>query len=522
MSIDTDVNNYTPGELTAILGLSYPATQESITEKSDSYIEKYKSKKNKSMATFFEEIKKTLLEETNEIGQNETTSTTTFQVPVKKDVLNPLLENVTTRVLNIDSQYRDDTFENSLQQSSSAYDNNEYSSTFFNANLCEPLYNVLSITLDNVILPKSWYAIDSIYNNNFFWITNNNVDFLIIIEPGNYTPPEFVIAMNTALTSANFSNATNTFCSYNSNNSKFTFQFKESKDPNGKEIIFIKEDVNLGVDLNNEESLLIALETYAYFTFFDIGNVKMYNYISMYGDKGLIKLLNLCVLPSSTIDGTLGWIMGFRLPYTFMHETNTGSVPINLNGTTYFLLVLQDYQTNRISNDIVTIVNKLDSHIALPSYINASLLYRCVKIKSNISSSAQVNEKTIDDLLFNNSTLSNFNLQQYIPSAPRILTQTQLYTTNEIIKNNRKKSINYKSSAPTTNDVLALIPVNTQGIRSENVFIQDKIRSNKRIFFGPVNIDRFTIRLINDKGKLVNLNGSDWSFTLKVEVLYQL
>jgi len=520
MSIDTNVDNYSYEELTSILGLSYPANEASITEKSKMYIEKYKSKKNPEMVTFFENIQTALLEEVDDTQvQKETASNNVYNVPVKKDVLNPLLENVTQRIVNIDSQYRNDTFENSLQQNSNAYDNNEYSSTFFNANLCEQLYNVLSITVDNVIIPKSWYAIDSFYNNNYFWITNNNVDFLIIIESGNYTPSEFVIAMNDALTAAQFKNTTQVFCSYNTNNNKFTFLFDGATDPNGALITMIPSDVNLGTDLNNEEALMLALETYAYFTFYDIGNVKMYKYLS---ENHPIKELNLCVLQNSTIDGTLGWIMGFRLPYTFMHKKNTASVPINLNGTTYFLLVLQDYQTNRLNNDIITIVNKLDSQIALPSYINASLLYRCIKMKSNISNSGQVNEKTVDDLLYNNSTLSNINLQQYVPSAPRILTQTQLYTTNEIIKNNRKKSINYKSSAPTTNDVLALIPINTQGVRSENVFIQDKIRTNKRIFFGPVNIDRFTVRLLNDKGQLVNMNGTDWSFTLKVDVLYQL
>jgi hypothetical protein len=90
------------------------------------------------------------------------------------------------------------------------------------------------------------------------------------------------------------------------------------------------------------------------------------------------------------------------------------------------------------------------------------------------------------------------------------------------MSNNLKKSLDYRSNGPTTNDVLALIPVNSQGVKNGVLYIQDKIRTNKRIFFGPVNIDRFTVRLINDKGQLVNLNGSDWSFTMNVEILYQL
>ena len=133
-----------------------------------------------------------------------------------------------------------------------------------------------------------------------------------------------------------------------------------------------------------------------------------------------------------------------------------------------------------------------------------------------------MNENNVNQLLFNGSSMVNSKIKQFIPSAPRILTQNQLYTTNEIIKNNLMKSIDYRSSSPTTNNVLAVIPVNSQNIKNGGLYVQDKIRENKRVFFGPVNIDKFTVRLINDKGQLVNLNGSDWSFTLNVEILYQL
>ena len=47
------------------------------------------------------------------------------------------------------------------------------------------------------------------------------------------------------------------------------------------------------------------------------------------------------------------------------------------------------------------------------------------------------------------------------------------------------------------------------------------IQVNERIYFGPVNIERLRIRLLNDKGHLLNLNGRDWSFTLQAELLYQ-
>ena len=47
------------------------------------------------------------------------------------------------------------------------------------------------------------------------------------------------------------------------------------------------------------------------------------------------------------------------------------------------------------------------------------------------------------------------------------------------------------------------------------------LSQNTRVYFGPVDIIRLGIRLVDDKGNTVNLNNADWSFTLLVEQLYQ-
>lgn len=491
MSFDTNVKNYSVEELTSILGLTYPASLSDIQEKSNTYIDKYAN--NPTMVSFFQNIQSTLEEDIKPDSSN------IFNVLVKKDVLNPLLKNVVKRLVNIDSQYRDNSFENIHSNP------NDFSSTYFNANLNDTLCNVLSIELDNVVIPKSWYAVDVFYNNNFFWITNNGEDYIIFLESGNYSGSEFVVAMNNALSIAGFTSPTNNFCEYTSTTNMFTFLLNNCLDPSGRELYI------------NPESNTNQLDEYAYFTFYDFGNVKLYHYIEKYGMQNI----NICTLSSTPMDNTLGWLMGFRLPYISINvDGNTGNYPINLSGPTYFLIVLMDYQTNRMNNEIVTISNKNIPYIAIPEYIKADLLYNCIQLKSNIVT--PVNENMVDQLIFNLSSTSNISVRQYIPSAPRILTQSQLYTVNEIVKNNAKKTTDYRSIGPTNNDVIGLIPVNTQGLREGNVFIQDKIRANKRMFFGPVDIDKFTVRLVNDKGQNVNLNGSNWSFTLNVEILYQL
>ena len=47
------------------------------------------------------------------------------------------------------------------------------------------------------------------------------------------------------------------------------------------------------------------------------------------------------------------------------------------------------------------------------------------------------------------------------------------------------------------------------------------LQDNSRVYFGPVNIDRMAVKLLDDKGNILNLNGNDWCLTLVCECLYQ-
>jgi len=42
-----------------------------------------------------------------------------------------------------------------------------------------------------------------------------------------------------------------------------------------------------------------------------------------------------------------------------------------------------------------------------------------------------------------------------------------------------------------------------------------------REYFGPVTLRRLRVRLLNDKGYTIDLNGMDFSFALIIEHLYQ-
>jgi len=135
-----------------------------------------------------------------------------------KGQLNPLLKQTTTRILSVDSQYRED--KSSL-------------TTSFTFDLSEPLRDVVSLKLYSFQIPYTWYTIGKGFGSNFFYlkgatsgINNGNHDIQISINPGNYSPSELSTAVDNAIatsksiyTDVNFGT---TKISYNANTSLST------------------------------------------------------------------------------------------------------------------------------------------------------------------------------------------------------------------------------------------------------------------------------------------------------------
>ena len=70
-------------------------------------------------------------------------------------------------------------------------------------------------------------------------------------------------------------------------------------------------------------------------------------------------------------------------------------------------------------------------------------------------------------------------------------------------------------------NILAIIPLNS-GLFTTTFDNNSNFIYKKREYFGPVDISRITIRLINQRGNSVNLHDSDWNFSLQVKTLYNL
>ena len=118
--------------------------------------------------------------------------------------------------------------------------------------------------------------------------------------------------------------------------------------------------------------------------------------------------------------------------------------------------------------------------------------------------------------------VTSSNIDTYFDSDGRKLTKNQIYSTMQI--NNYRTTFNTKNSkmdANLINNVFAIVPFENKSlIWGESVFTSDKNKF-KRKYSGPVTISRLDIKLLDDKGNILDLNGGEWSFSMMSSHLYQ-
>ena len=245
--------------------------------------------------------------------------------------------------------------------------------------------------------------------------------------------------------------------------------------------------------------------------------------------------------------------MGYRLPYLNVDPSgNTGSAILDLNGTKYLILAIDDYNQNHVNNSLVSI-SQFNNVLKMPTYYSPDIPYTCISPAqqgNNLSelvegvilqNNQSFNAKNGSFVAGNSSSYTtsiqaqnglliagkyqqdNTSTQIALPSAPRTLTNAQLYTINSI-NNNNNNLTNYLAKAPTSSDILAILPVKTStGVPTGSLLVEfsGSLQDSERVYFGPVNIERMAVKLLDDKGNVLNLNGNDWCVSLIAECLYQ-
>ena len=508
LQINTDIDSYSYAELLMIMDIdnNQATDPNTIVNKTNQFIERAVKTDDKKLVNFFQDIQSKLLENAERIdaGEEPLDPTTeqvgtwtkdanglpqedkvqrdkitdrfqkidvfnnsyvpmereqlgvnnTYDVGVAQDgKLNPTLKNTTTRMVVVDSFFRQESSNGNI-------------TTDFTLDLSDRLVKVLSISLWSFQIPTTYYVIDDVYGNTCFWITEGTDNIAISIPPGNYSPSTFVTALETAFTQAGFT-FTSSPVVYNTSNYKLTLNL-------------------IGGIFTPPSS-----STVPSFTISEATQLTFYN------PNGPLVCQETCIPQALHINETLGWVMGFQNSsgiYNVDSNGNIGDSILDLAGTRYFILVIDDFTQNHLNNGLVTITEP-SKLVRLPSYYTTDHPYVCTQDGDN-------------------------TIPQFIQSSPRNLTQNQIYTINEILKNNAN-NFDTRAKAPTTTNVFAIIPVKQQTKGTLYVDFSGQLRENKRTYFGPVDIERMRVRLLDDKGNTLNLNGGNWSITLQCELLYQ-
>jgi len=225
---------------------------------------------------------------------------------------------------------------------------------------------------------------------------------------------------------------------------------------------------------------------------------------------------------SVTWDSTLGWILGFRTytEYALSEFINSNGKTASITGDTsvsvslynYFLITLDDYNQSHLNDGLVTTTQK-ENDIPLPSY-STRATYRCDPVTGKLLVSNQ------------NSNGQNNLTQNQIYAAQEILNLGKNNINTVTTTNNLSTSTlsqRYYSNGPFAKDVFAIVPLKVYGQQNNSIYVEfgGTLQNQERLYFGPVNIRKLTVTLLNDHGEVVDLNGANWSFSLVCEQLYQ-
>ena len=372
--------------------------------------------------------------------------------------LNPSYFQETYRIVNIDSMYR-----NNLWTSNNIYDSK--TSTNMTVSLNDMLDNVISLELTSVCIPFTFYNIDSAYGNNYFYVQETNDPNSLDkkeISSGNYDISSLIDEINDVLGCS---------CSIEFKLDEKTNKVTIENKSTNKDYTFIFYDY-----LDNEQ------------TFYD----QHTNHLSE--DT------------QSKINNNLGWILGFRkidnsnvcLEYEVKSSTSiTAESLCFIPYTKYFIIVIDDLNKNQTNKGLVQI-----SH-------DKQFIKNTNKFK-NI------------DLSLNQGCLTNSTFDNYVNADGRQLTKNELYSALQI--NNYRSNFNHKNSkldANLINNVFAVVPFENKSlVWGSTIFTSDKNKFRRK-YSGPVNISKLKVKLLDDKGNILNLNGAEWSFSMISTHLYQ-
>ena len=371
-NIDVDIDSYSIEDILSILNLTDPSEYQ-VKDAANAIIAKMRSEGKQDLAGFFEKAKQKVLDEFQEeedppnAQNNENTQlgnwwqnqypaqanqqqmdkvtqrkqkvqtfdenehyqmnreqlgvAQTYNLPVQQGTMNPNLKNVTTRIVSIDSQFRQNIL-NPLGGPPGPGD--PAFNTDYTLDLSEPLTNVISMKLYSIQLPTTWYSFSKDIGNTCFTHKTPATDpSCVCIPDGNYNN---VFDLSSAIQAAA--------------SSAFT----------------ISADKSTGI-LNFASASDVSFVTYA-------------------GPGGGYDICSKTCKSNSYINQNIGWDLGFRRQpdacgNIIIDIPASGPVKADVSpdiyGPKYFVLSIDDFNQNHLNKGLVNMTDR-PTKLSLPKY----------------------------------------------------------------------------------------------------------------------------------------------------------
>ncbi|MHA2082345.1 MAG: hypothetical protein ACXABD_01190 [Candidatus Thorarchaeota archaeon] len=470
------------------------------------------------------------------------------QVPFAQGTINPRVKNMTQRIINLDSQYR------SMPGGVSYKYPTPGCSTNYSVTLSESLKNAMSITLNSYEIPYSWVGIDPLRGNNKLAIKIEGIC-------GSLSSPQVVCWACLTFNAGNWSlDVIDSVLAYPKSNPSSTSagSWSYTNNSGGEPCTCLLPDPSdASFELKVTPDGFIELSVTHDIITNGVTKVTVY----FWGVEVEKNCSHNCTAVSNNYQNSLGWLLGFRTQSVVIYD-QAAYLATGANGATasafpvwartdgiigpsdpagssgnkladwkmtqyipYFYVVLEDHNKNHNNKGVLNIIPAA-SVLNLPSYAKQTGMKRdkddgTILVGEDGGVCDSSGSKPGDEV---QPSYYNGQVVGGIYQDPQHLTQAQLYTI-AAIKNNRTFRSPYSvPTGPSDSDILAKITLPSLDYSKFGKFIPDNggsLQLNTRAYFGPVDLDRFTIKLIDNNGNLVNLNNRDWSFTLRVEQLYQ-
>lgn len=372
---------------------------------------------------------------------------------------NPYLRTIIKREFYINSKFRSTNSIDFCSGNTKVTTLN--TNTNFNVSLTDDgLKNVTELSFVSASIPKSWHNFSSSYGTNYF------VETTPMNISGNVEYADYIVIEN-----GNYDMTTETtICQIlNSKSARVKFTYNSNS---GK----------ISVTNNTSEKIVLIWYNKKYVLPNPCSSTNLSN-----GGK---------------MNYNLGRVLGFESLETVLLGNETKAADSNFlpTGINNLIIVMEDFNNNKPNTELI--VNETNkSEFAMPSYY----------VKTTMCKDSIVVKKT---------AVTNCHRPPIDTDITSNLTSAKQYTIAQI-----KLALGVSKSEfiefPRTSNYFKLIDATPGTFNSVITVNELNLDYNKRVYFGPVDIKKLHIRLINEYGMEMDLNGRPWNFCFSATTSYQ-